>query len=204
MLATIVGHGGWILVLIICSSLAAMAVAIERAWRLWPLRSTFTRSWDELEASLLRRGVGATQRLVDRPSNAMQRVAARALAHAEHGRELVREAGFEAAQREVAGIERGLRIVATVAQVAPLMGLLGTVVGLIETFREVGAAAETGMPSGALADGIYLALGTTAAGLCVAIPAWIVYNALTGLASRLIDQLEHAAGELPLLVERRA
>ena len=75
---------------------------------------------------------------------------------------------------------------------------MGTVIGLIEAFQ-VAAHAATVTPS-ILADGLYKALGTTVAGLWVAIPAYIAYGLLANLAGRLADQLEHAATDLPVLL----
>jgi biopolymer transport protein ExbB len=98
----------------------------------------------------------------------------------------------------VPALERGLGVLLVAAQVAPLLGLLGTVVGLIEAFRA--AATATSVTPAVLADGLYKALGTTVAGLWVAIPAFIAYGSFSSLAGRLCDQLEHAATGLPLLV----
>ncbi len=98
-----------------------------------------------------------------------------------------------------------MAVLLVTAQVAPLLGLLGTVIGLIEAFRA--AADATAVTPAMLADGLYKALGTTVAGLWVAIPSFVAYGALTSLAGRISDQLEHAATDLPLVLapaEKRA
>lgn len=199
MLSTILSHGGLVLWGIAVASLIGLAVIIERCWRMWPLQAAFRSSWERIRATLIADGVEAACQLVAEPANALERMVGQGLALTGRGRDLVREAAIEAAQREVPDLERRLRIIGTVAQVAPLLGLLGTVVGLIDAFRV--ASATDSVTSAGLANGIYLALGTTAAGLTVAIPAWIAHNALAALSGRLVDQLEHAAGELPLLVD---
>ena len=122
----------------------------------------------------------------------------RAEASRKAGRDAVRVAALEAAQREVSPLERGLSLLAIIAQVAPLLGLLGTVIGLMEAFQAVGESER--IVHKTLASGIYKALGTTAAGLAVAIPAYIAYSMLSGVANRQIDQLETLAAEFPALL----
>ena len=103
---------------------------------------------------------------------------------------------MSAAQREVHALERGLSLIQIAAQIAPWLGLLGTVIGLMDVFASVGDQAN--VTHAVAATGIYQALACTVAGLAVAIGAYVAYQILAGISSRLIDELEHAATDLPL------
>ncbi|TVR14117.1 MAG: MotA/TolQ/ExbB proton channel family protein [Planctomycetota bacterium] len=194
MIAHILANAGIILWLIGACSLVALAVVLERLRRLLPLRRQMEATWMAFESWLQDQRRGACPQEGD----PLARVIGRGRRVQSGGRDAVRIAALEAAQREVPSLERGLGVIAVVAQVTPLLGLLGTVAGLMEAFE---AAGQTDTITHAhLATGIYKALGTTAAGLGVAIPAYIAYTFLAGMANRLVDQLETVAVELPLLL----
>jgi biopolymer transport protein ExbB len=195
----VMAHGGWTLAAIGALSLVALAVAIERGLRLVPLRGRFQASHRAFLEVLMRSGPAeAESAVLQEPDHAMTRVLRAALSVRLRGVDAVRVVALDAAQREVPEFERGLSVLLIAAQVAPLLGLLGTVVGLIEAFRA--AATASAVTPAMLADGLYKALGTTVAGLWVAIPAFIAYGIFANISGRLADQLEHAAIDLPLLV----
>lgn len=106
----------------------------------------------------------------------------------------LREIAQEAGQLEVPRIERNLRVLLGVAMLSPLLGMFGTVLGLIETFIQIsnagGALAQT-----ALAGGMFQSLASTAVGLAIAIPAYVMYLYLYGKARRLMHRLERAGIE---------
>jgi biopolymer transport protein ExbB len=199
LLRLVVENGGFTVVLIAVVSLGALTVAIERVWRLLPLQKRFQATLSAATEDLLRGGEAPTG---GPATDAMGRVLAAGLAVRQRGSELVRIVALDAAQREVAALERGLGVLMVTAQVAPLLGLLGTVIGLIEAFQAAGSAAN--VTPALLSTGLYKALGTTVAGLWVAIPAYVAYGALSGLAGRLIAQLEHGATILPALLQPAA
>jgi biopolymer transport protein ExbB len=108
-------------------------------------------------------------------------------------REDLEEAVNHTAQREIHRLRRNIRVFAVIAAVAPLLGLLGTVTGMIQAFREV---AIEGLGSGeALAPGIYQALVTTAAGLLVAIPALLTYHWFMSRVDHHVRQLDDVVVE---------
>jgi len=109
------------------------------------------------------------------------------------GREETKEAIQDAGSLETPHLERYLRVLGTVVTVAPLLGLLGTVVGMIRVFNVI-AIQGVGDP-GALAGGIQEALYTTAVGLSVAIPSLVFYNYFRHRTDRLIRKLEGVASE---------
>ena len=200
LLRLVFENGGAAVACIMLASLAAGTVVIERLWRLLPLRAAFARQRARCHEALLR--AGAREALAAlAPSagdDAMSRVLRAGLQQHERGAELVRIAAANAAQREVAGIERGLSLVAMAAQIAPWLGLLGTVIGLMEVFQS--SASVSTVTNDLVASGIYKALGSTVAGLVLAILAYLAYGLLTGLSNRLIDELENAAADLPVFL----
>ena len=101
----------------------------------------------------------------------------------------------EVAQLQMPRIEANLSILSTVAHVMPLLGLFGTVTGMIEAFREM-TAVSGGIPIGQLAGGIWEALITTAGGLGVAIPAYVAYNYLNARVTGLVSDMERAGIEV--------
>jgi biopolymer transport protein ExbB len=106
----------------------------------------------------------------------------------------IREAAQDAAREEIARLEKRLVALATIAQIAPLIGFLGTVMGMIQMFREI---QDKVLPSpGQLAGGVWVALLTTAAGLAVAVPSYVGYNYLVSRTRNLVLDMEKAANEI--------
>ncbi len=116
-------------------------------------------------------------------------------------REIVKESIEEIGRREAAILERYINVVGTIAAIAPLLGLLGTVFGMIKAF-DVISIQGVGNPS-SLAGGISEALITTAAGLVVAIPTFVLYRYLANKADALIVEMEeHSIRMVDLLKGR--
>ncbi|MEM1058701.1 MAG: MotA/TolQ/ExbB proton channel family protein [Verrucomicrobiota bacterium] len=107
----------------------------------------------------------------------------------------LREVMKENMQLELPKLEANLALLATIGTIAPLFGLLGTVIGMIEAFMEVSNAAGTA-PVSDLANGIWVALVTSAAGIAVAIPAFVAYNYLVSRLNDLLFDMERAAIEV--------
>ena len=103
----------------------------------------------------------------------------------------MKEAITEAGRQEVYELERNLQALGTIAQISPLMGLLGTVLGMIKVFSTI-VTKGVGDP-GVLAEGISEALVTTAAGICVAIPALIFYRYFQSRVDYLVLKMEEDA-----------
>ena len=114
----------------------------------------------------------------------------------------IKESIMNAANLEIPRLERFLPALGTVAHIAPLLGLLGTVTGNIDAFGVLGQFAAGGDPR-ALANGIAEALITTAAGIVVAVPAIIFYNHLVSKVNHIIIRLENRVGELVMLLKGR-
>ena len=111
----------------------------------------------------------------------------------------LREIAQEAGQLEVPRIERYLRVLLGVAMLAPMLGMFGTVLGLIDVFIKVGAS-DASVAQAALANGMFQSLVSTAIGLALAIPAYLVYLYLYGKARRMLHRLERAGIEVVNIV----
>jgi biopolymer transport protein ExbB len=180
--------GGWIMVLILGSSVVVLAICIERFYTLNPKKIApphlLATVWKQLKAGEM----DADRLKTLRQSSPLGRILAAGLGNAYHGREVMKESIQEAAGHVVHDLERYLNTLGTIAAIAPLLGLLGTVVGMIRVFAEI-TTQGTGNAS-ALAGGISEALITTAAGLTVAIPALVMHRYFTGRIDGIVVELE--------------
>lgn len=184
----LVSAGGWLMIVIIACSVVAIAICIERFFMLNPRRISpphlLATVWKQLKAGDM--DAKALRNL--RESSPLGRILAAGLGNAHHGRDVMKESIEEAAGHVVHELERYLNTLGTIAAISPLLGLLGTVVGMIRVFAEI-MAQGTGNAS-ALAGGISEALITTAAGLCVAIPALVMHRYFSGRIDALVIDLE--------------
>jgi biopolymer transport protein ExbB len=184
----LVTAGGWLMVFIIIGSIVAAAICIERLYTLNPRKIApphlLASVWKQLKAGEM----DANRLRTLKQSSPLGRILAAGLSNAYHGRDVMKESIQEAASHVIHELERYLNTLGTIAAVAPLLGLLGTVVGMIDVFAEI-MAQGTGNAS-ALAGGISQALITTAAGLSVAIPALVMHRYFTGRIDSIVIELE--------------
>ena len=184
---------GWPIWLLIFSSIVALALIIERTWMLRQAtvapRGLVDRVLDEYRAR------GLTQELVNKTAQQgpLGRVLAAGLVNVRSPRQVMKEAIEEAGRAVAHDLERFLTTLGTIAAMSPLMGLFGTVVGMIEIFGS--AAPTTGNP-GQLAHGISVALYNTAYGLIVAIPSMAFYRHFRRRIDDLIVEMETQAIKL--------
>lgn len=186
--------GGPVLVAIVAVSLYALYVFLARFLKLSRERTDSDRLMSRVNAAVRERDLDAALAACEAHGGPVARVLAAALARLPYGRSAVESAFQEASLEEEQRLARGLRPLATVAQIAPLMGLLGTVTGMIIAFAEI-SQQGTGDPA-ALADGIGQALVTTAAGLIVAIPTLIGQNVLASRVDGILLEIDRRREEL--------
>lgn len=184
----LIAAGGWVMPLIIVCSIIALAICIERyialnAQRIAPPH-LLASVWQQLKNDELD-GPRLKQLRLGSPLGA---ILAAGLANRTQGRDVMKESIQEAASHVVHDLEKYLNTLGTVAAIAPLLGLLGTVVGMIRVFTEI-TVQGTGNAN-ALAGGISEALLTTAAGLIVAIPALVMHRYYTGRIDSIVVGLE--------------
>lgn len=190
----IIAAGGWLMLPIILCSLLAMAIIFERFWTL--RRSAvmpaelLNQSWDWAKSRQLQ------QKHLDALENnsPLGRLLVAALKNRHRSREIIKEAIEDRGRHVVHELERFLNTLGTIAGITPLLGLLGTVVGMIKVFSAI-MAQGVGDASN-LAGGISEALITTAAGLSVAIPSFLFYRYFTGRVAELVIAMEREAMRL--------
>lgn len=175
--------GGWIMVPILLCSATVIAIAIERYWTLRPGRVVPVGLLNQVGHWLKHHEFTRDKLHELRTSSPLGQVLAAGLSNSGHGRDIMKDSIEEAANQVVHELERYLAILGTIAAIAPLLGLLGTVIGMIKVFTAI-MVQGTGN-AGVLAGGISEALITTAAGLTVAIPALIFHR----FFERRIDSL---------------
>ena len=196
----IVSAGGWMMGPIILFSVIAVAIILERLWTLQDRRvlppDLTRRVWQLVEAGQVNDKV--IQALEQ--NSPLGRVLAAGLAYRHRSREALMERLEDTGRHVVHELERFLNTLGTIAAVSPLLGLLGTVGGIIRAFNAINAGGM-GDPR-MLSGGIAQALVTTAAGLCVAIPALVAYRYLRGRVDRIVVEIEKDAIQLADALER--
>jgi len=187
-------RGGPLMIPIIAGSIAALGIFQERLYMLQRNR-VVPEDLIKQVIEFVRKGrMREAKALCANGTSPVAAILGSVLQAAPHGRERMREVAQEVGKREVAELERYLEALGTIAALEPLMGLLGTVTGLIKVFQSVPA---TGVPEpGVLATGIWEALITTAAGLSVALPTFVAYKYVGALVDRLTMRMEEASSEI--------
>ena len=186
--------GGPILVAIVIVSLYALYVFLTRFLKLSKERVDSDRLMARVNAAVREHDLDSALSACETHGGPVARVLEAALERLPYGRAAVEAAFQEASLQEEQRLARGLRPLATIAQIAPLMGLLGTVTGMIIAFAEI-SQQGTGNPA-ALADGIGQALVTTAAGMMVAIPVLIGQSVLASKVDAMLLEIDRRREEL--------
>ncbi|MGW8368117.1 MAG: MotA/TolQ/ExbB proton channel family protein [Gammaproteobacteria bacterium] len=184
----IIKAGGWLMLPLLACSVVAAAIIIERLWTLQQKRvlpqNLTSRVWDWVQ----RNELNDEHLLTLRRSSPLGEVLAAGLTNREREPHEIRESIEDTGRHVVHEMERFLNSLGTIAAISPLLGLLGTVIGMVKVFAAI-TAHGVGNPT-VLAGGISEALITTAAGLSVAIPALIGYRYLRGRVESLVVQME--------------
>lgn len=191
-------RGGFLMWPLLALSLAAVAIAIERALCLWRQDAAAEATADALTCAWRDGGATALEERVQTLSQSTAELAGVALHHAGDRREQLIEAVEIAGKAIVSRLEGPLDGLRAIAEVAPLVGFLGTVLGMISAFDNI-VAQGTGDPR-VVAGGISVALLTTAGGLMVAIPAFLAHSLLSARLDRVAETLERAGHVLVMLL----
>jgi biopolymer transport protein ExbB len=192
--------GGPVMVPIILCSIVALAIVIERLWTLRPQRVVPVELTDKVWQWIENRTLSDKQILALEQHSPLGRILAAGIANRHRDRVVMIEAIEDAGRHVTHDLERYLGMLGTIAAVSPLLGLLGTVTGMIRTFKAI-TVAGVGDPT-AMAGGIAEALITTAAGLIIAVPALMVYRYLRGRVDSLVIRMEKESLKLVQAIDR--
>jgi biopolymer transport protein ExbB len=180
-------EGGWVMWPLLGCSLISAAIIIERLVNLRPGRFLPPDLTARVETLVEARSFARARELCARHPGVFTNIVRAALEAQPAGRDAVREAVEAAGRREVPRVGRYLTTLSSVVGVAPLLGLLGTVLGMIEIFR---VASQGVRQASALSGGIAVALLTTAFGMIIAIPSLVMHNALSKRAEGIVLDIE--------------
>src|ERR1043165_8041165 len=199
MLPAFLKLGGIMIWPILLASAVAVVVFIERVLHFHRAQINSMEFLSGVRNVMKRDNVVEALSICDATPGPVARLVKVAVLNRERGREGVREALEEAGLMEVPRLEEKLNVLATLAQIAPLLGLLGTVMGFLDIFAALqSAGAHAHMEQ--LAGGIWKALISTAGGIAVAIPCYADYNYLVGRVNSIVLDMEKAASEIVNIV----
>jgi len=195
--------GGWVMIPIALCSVIAVVIIIERFIVLSRSKTNTRHLMMKLKSLIIKGNKEEAVNLCDETPGPAARVLREGLLYSHREKEAIQDAIESAGSREVFRLERYLGVLATVAGIAPLLGFLGTVTGMIRAFMQIERLSGN-VNASVLAGGIWEALITTAAGLIVGIPAFIFYNYLMTRVQRLVYEIESSSNELlGLLLEEK-
>ncbi|MBN1492654.1 MAG: MotA/TolQ/ExbB proton channel family protein [Candidatus Omnitrophica bacterium] len=197
-MTSLVTKGGAIVWLILACSIFALASFIEKLVVIHRSRINTDKFLAEIEILVRQNKVKEAERLCDRFNTPVTRVVRAGIANLSATRERITNCMEEVALLELPKLEERLGILATVAHIAPLLGLLGTVVGMIRAFQviQTKTQAMSFVSPADLAEGIWVALITTACGLSVAIPTVVAYNYIRHYVKVIQHDMERAASRV--------
>jgi len=192
--------GGIIMWLILISSINGLAVVIDRFIVLRKAKINIPAFLVRIRGLIKKKDIsGAISHCMEEKSP-IANVVRKGLKKYRYGHDRVKEAIENAGNQEISKLEKGLTILATVAGIAPLLGFLGTVTGMIQAFMTIEDLAGAANPSD-LAGGIWEALITTAFGLIVGIPALAFYNYFLSAIKRLVSDIEVVANDVVEVIQ---
>ena len=198
----IVKSGGWLMLPIILCAIVAMGIILERFWTLQQKRvipeDLTSKVWGWVKKDQL----DQKQIQTLHQGSALGQILAAGLVNRDRERTVLKDAIEDTGRHVVHELERYLETLGTVAAVTPLLGLLGTVIGMVQVFTAI-TTHGVGNPT-VLAGGIAQALITTAAGLSVAIPSLIAYRYYRSRVDTLVVDMEKEAIKLVEALQRRA
>jgi len=186
--------GGWLMAPILLCSVIALAITIERFYNLREPKIHPQDFVTKMKKLLNQRKINEAIAICSNSFSPISRIMETGILKIGSCRDEIREAIEHAGKRESSNLRKYLAVLATIAGISPLLGLLGTVTGMIKAFQVI-ALKGVGHPT-ALAGGISEALITTAAGLVVAIPTLVAHNYFFKQANSYILEMENTSMEL--------
>jgi len=199
MLPTLLANGGPVIWLILLAAATALVVFIERALFCHRSQINSAEFLNGVRTVLKRENVVEAISICDATPGPVARLVKAAIVNRDKGRDRIREAVEEAGLVEVPRLEEKLNLLATIAQIAPLLGLFGTLIGFIRVFMKLQAAGLYAHMD-TLSQGVWESLICAAAGIAVAIPAHAGYNYLVSRVNKIVLDMERAAAEIVNIV----
>lgn len=187
--------GGFIMWLILATSIVGLAVVIDRFLVLRKAKINVPAFMVRIRGFIKKKDISGAISYCMEEKSPVANIVRKGLKKYKYGHDRVKEEIENAGSQEISKLEKGLTILATVSGIAPLLGFLGTVTGMIQAFMTIQDLAGAANPSD-LAGGIWEALITTAFGLIVGIPALAFYNYFLSAVKRLVGEMETVANDV--------
>lgn len=197
---SIIQKGGPVMYPIILGSILAMAIVIERIIHLHRSQIDTDKFMLGIKNILKKGNIIEAISICDNTPGPVAHILKEGILKHDRNREEIKESIKEAGVQEIPRLEKNLNVLATIAHIEPLLGLLGTVTGMIKAFMKIQELHGIVNP-GDLAAGIWEALITTAAGLVVAIPAYVAYNYLVSRVEGFVIDMEKSASQLVKILQ---
>ena len=195
-------QGGVVMYILLGLSVLALTIIFERSWSLRRSVVIPLEDVEAIEKAVLANDVDGAIQVCRNHNTAMSRILWVALKNRGVKRAVMKEILEEVGRQEVAHLDRFIGVLGVVAAISPLLGLLGTVVGMIEVFQQISLQGVG--KADVLAGGISKALNTTAAGLSIAVPALVAYRLFDAKVNRFVVEIEqHALRFVELLKGER-
>ena len=201
----IIQKAGPVMYPIILCSILAFAIAIERLYHLYKARIDTKDFMNNIEITVKRNRIAEAIKICDKTPGPIAHIVKAGVLKHDRPRQEIREAIEDAGHQEVPRLEKHLSLLATIAHISPLLGLLGTVTGMVRAFQVIEQKSISFNPvsPGDLAGGIWEALLTTVAGLIVAIPTVVAYNYLVNRVDEFVLEMERSATEVINILSQR-
>jgi len=197
--------GGAIMYPIILCSIIAFGIILERLYYFRKIRIDAVSFMNNIEGALKRNKIAESVKICEDTEGPIAAIIKAGLLKHDRPRQEIREAIEDAGHQEVSRLEGHIKVLATIAHISPLLGLLGTVVGMVKAFQVIQMKTVVFNPvsAGDLAGGVWQALLTTALGLIVAIPAIVAYHYLAAKVQGFVLDMERSATELINMLSQR-
>lgn len=194
-LLEVFSRGGFIMYLILLCSLIAIAIIVERLITLRKARINASHFILKIKNHILRDNVDEAIEFCEKTEGTLPKVLKRGISKHRMDKKDAQEAIENAGREEIYHLEKNIALIATISGVAPLLGFLGTVWGMIRAFMEIERLAGN-VNSSVLAGGIWQALLTTAFGLGVGIISYTFYNYLLSKIQKIVFDIEIGSNEI--------
>ncbi|GAB1431525.1 MotA/TolQ/ExbB proton channel family protein [Spirochaetota bacterium] len=191
--------GGFVLWLIMAMSLAGLAIIIERILYFRSIKTDEDRLFQRIKGAVEKGHYDEALAICDNSESPISALIKVGLEYRSYPENVQKEILKDAAAQEVPRLERNISALGTIAHIAPLLGLLGTVTGTMKAFGVLGRFGAVADPS-ILARGISEALITTAGGIIVAVPAVIAYNLLVNKVNLILLKIENQVTSLVMMI----
>lgn len=189
--------GGPVMWPILLCSVFALAIILEKIFHLHKIKIDTQEFLKNILDKMKRHEIKEALKVCEETPSPIANILKAGILKYDRSRQQIKEAIEDASLYEIPRLEKNLHALATIAHISPLLGLLGTVTGMVRSFQVIQAKSTSFRPvsPGDLAGGIWEALLTTVAGLVVAIPAFVAYNYLVNRINNFILEMEKTATE---------